>query len=378
MLLLRRGKKSRDELRLGVRFSFREERIPELQLFPPAFSSRTENAAVPQTLTNPGHLVEALAWPRHAVEEGSGSSYAPTSRTPPVLLNLLSPWQASSSNIVDHPALQTPPSEISSSNLVAHNPASRTPTLQAPSSEPIADNPTFQTLEGGPITVLPVPSELRGQISVSRYIPAFRQMPGGRTWGPYLVGMPLFLQQSYPLSTYLSFSISTKVPTLMSVRTTIWDALQSRGVSPGLVSTLGTAMQGDYLWPPVEIVGTRAGALDIPAHMRSQRIRQAISERLGSHSRLNPSLFNLKVQVDGVDRHRLVVPVRDHKFVHVAQAPEASQLWLFFEGVWPNVHYGLSASNRLTFLGATYLRRYAEKVLLEANVAKVAFPSLAA
>lgn len=170
---------------------------------------------MPQTLTNPGHLVEALAWPRHAVEEGSGSSYAPTSRTPPVLLNLLSPWQASSSNIVDHPALQTPPSEISSSNLVAHNPASRTPTLQAPSSEPIADNPTFQTLEGGPITVLPVPSELRGQISVSRYIPAFRQMPGGRTWGPYLVGMPLFLQQSYPLSTYLSFSISTKVPTLM-------------------------------------------------------------------------------------------------------------------------------------------------------------------
>ncbi|SJX62653.1 uncharacterized protein SRS1_16551 [Sporisorium reilianum f. sp. reilianum] len=352
-------------------------RIPELQLFPvtqihPASSGRLGSGSVAQVATDPSRYVEVPTWSRHHQGEVSSSRDPPTSRAPPVLLDLL------------------PPSQASSRDLTAQD----------------ASIPAYH---GGPLTVLPVPAGPKAgpnMIHPSHYIPAVRQEPGGQMWGPFGVGMPKFTLQAYPLELplfkhlYQGAHLEARTPwdfeefiidgkfkaayvrfqpdpaMLRAIHTAIWDQLFSEGIEPRPVSTSGTAVQGDFLWPPVEVVRMPAADLDIPPSIRSQRIRQAISEKMHGHTSSRPRLFHLEVQVQGRIRHVLMVPGRDYRYVHLWRDQDSSQLWLFFEGMRPEFFVRKGYSNRLAFLGAMFLPKGAEYVLLQANAVKVAFPSI--
>lgn len=169
---------------------------------------------------------------------------------------------------------------------------------------------------------------------------------------------------------------------LRAIRSRIWDHLQSKGVQPLLVSTQGTAMQGDFLWPPVAVVSTPPAAdLDIPPLIRSLRVRQALTEEFSRHSLQDPRFFHLEVNAQSRRRHILMVPGGDLRFVHFMNTHEPplqrppSQLWLFFEGMRPELLYRNKESKKPAFLGASFLPSSAELLLLHDNVVQIAFPA---
>ena len=238
------------------------------------------------------------------------------------------------------------------------------------------------------------------------HTPTLKQLPEEQGWVPFQVGAKTFALQAYPLDTplfrhlYESSSLRPWSPwnfedfivdgafystgirfqpvpaVLGAIRQTIWYELQRIGLRPRRIAPSFGPVEGDYLLPPLHVSAKARDQLDIPSTFLTQRIRQLISHRIPSHSARYPSLFHLEVTVENTVRHILMLPTRSERLVDISRQPSDSELWVFFEGM-RLVGKEHTFSNRLAFLGVTFLPLGAKRTLLSANVIKVALPSCA-
>lgn len=343
--------------------------IPERQLFPvmeldPAFNDIPGGNLGPRAPLAPGRLIEVPTWKNTNTAEGS-----------------------------DHVATLEPSAHPSLSGTLVPSSSRRNGLRTRP--------PSIHVLEGNPgvtISTLPGSSASRSQFRLPYHLPAFELR--GQRWGPYQVGTDRFALQAYPLDLpafrhlYQGYALRSWKPwnfehfiandafsaagirfqpdpsVLLAIRGLIWRSLQTEGIAPRLVSQGETLIQGDYLWPPVEITRFGSDDLDIVRSLLTQRIRQAIAEQISVHSIGRPRLFHLEVIIGHQVRHILMVPARVPRFFDPSRSFADSQPWFFFEGM-------RATGNRLAFLGATFLPKDVEWVLLKSQTIQVALPSLA-
>ncbi|GAC94429.1 hypothetical protein PHSY_002000 [Pseudozyma hubeiensis SY62] len=350
-------------------------RIPERQLFPvmelnSAYKAQLEPEIFPSTPMRLDRMIEVPTWRK--------------------------PVPVKTSNIPDARELAAPSPHTELSSFPPSQPALGQSSAQLPSTE------SKEAVAAEQISRPSFPSTSRTTFQSAQQIPAFELR--GQKWGPFEIGKDFFALQPYPLDlpalrhlyqgtyfrTWQPWNFEDFVnengfatrgtryqpepPLLQAINSKIWSGLARNGVRAQLVSQQFTAMQGDFLWPPVKVTEAWTNPLDIPDRVRALHIRNAIGDQIRARPPQRPALFHLQVVVGYQARHILMVPAPVQKLVEEWKSTADSQLWLFFEGMRPSHE----RSNRLAFLGAQFLPNGAHQLLLKDRVLEVALASLAA
>lgn len=338
--------------------------IPERQLLPvmelhPAYSREQKQPSLPKTPADTDRMIEVPTWRPPVAFEGGGSSKRPA------ISALSDPLSLSLSPPTDHTTHARPVqiSHESSEDGLTASTTSPHPPVQAPAD--VQDGQQWPRFKVG--------DDKFGLHGYPLGHPGFKHLyegPARVPWQPW--NFEHFVKNG-AFQTFMT-RFQPEPFLLRAIQATLWNQLQHDGIRPRLVSTKGSAMQGDYLWPPVQASPNHPEQLDVPSRARSKRIRNILAESIQAHSMRNPEVFHLEVPFRSEVRHILMVPSKAYRFIEAWESAAGSQMWFFFEGM-RSVYDG---KNRLAFLGSMFLPDHAEWALLKARILKIGLPSLAA
>ena len=159
---------------------------------------------------------------------------------------------------------------------------------------------------------------------------------------------------------------------LLEIQHTIWTSLKAHGRKPHIVSPEADLplREGEWLWPPTEFTPDQK-ALQVPEQILQLRYRKSITKRFNSHFLPDPTMYHLTVPTFGANRHILAFPVAAKDYLSHRIPARSSQLWFFFEGMRDGV-------NKMVFLGASFLPKESERILLQSGTIKPAFEAFKA
>ncbi|GAC94427.1 hypothetical protein PHSY_001998 [Pseudozyma hubeiensis SY62] len=130
--------------------------------------------------------------------------------------------------------------------------------------------------------------------------------------------------------------------------------------------------EGMWLWPPLE---RYRNSLQMPSRMLEGKLLRIPGTRLRRAIKTHKNLFMLKIQTAEGIRHVLATTTnKAHIFTPVYTGREGnSKLWLFYERRW-NAFTASSGRSGTAFLGAMFLPKGTESLLLDSGDMKVLLP----
>ena len=235
-------------------------------------------------------------------------------------------------------------------------------------------------------------------------VPRFRHLPSGNIYGPLAINAERFSLRPYPLDIPFfrhlysgdelnpvdferfdvvrggkrvyrsSESLFRPEPALLeAIQRSIWGPLEQRGVLRQKVWQQRPLEQGEYLWPPTQIISKHAGTLSIADSFDHTAFRNRLTYRLSRHTSENPTIFHLNVEHQQATRHIMMFRAPPGSVLsHTVPENLPSDLWLFFEG-YEHVG-GRQRTNPTAFLGAMFLPKTAVPILRQAEVIVPALP----